>query len=269
MKTSRFVVVALVLLFAVLAAVFFWPRGQAPEPLPPPPVAAPAPQPVPTPPAVHYPVPEAPPAPVAEAEPPVPDLADSDSYLQQLWPRLFDNAKLTALFIDQDFIRRLVLTVDNLTARTLPRQRLPLQPPGGHFRVTQTPRGPVIGTGNARRYAAYVALAEAVPTARLVDVYRRLYPLLQQAYREMGYPDGHFNDRLVAVLDHLLAAPEPEGPVLLEAHIRRYRYADPTLEALSAGQKILVRMGLKNERRVKSRLRALREALTHLEPAPR
>ena len=38
-------------------------------------------------------------------------------------------------------------------------------------------------------------------------------------------------------------------------------YADPDLEELSAGQKILVRVGLDNELRLKAKLREIRKAL--------
>jgi len=41
-----------------------------------------------------------------------------------------------------------------------------------------------------------------------------------------------------------------------------YEYADPSLEARSAGQKILIRMGPVNESRVKTKLREIRRALT-------
>jgi len=38
----------------------------------------------------------------------------------------------------------------------------------------------------------------------------------------------------------------------------RYEFADPQLQSLSSGQKIMVRVGLENERRLKVRLKALR-----------
>jgi len=40
-------------------------------------------------------------------------------------------------------------------------------------------------------------LAEKVDAKAFMAVYTRFYPLLQQAYRELGYPKGYFNDRLV------------------------------------------------------------------------
>jgi len=41
-----------------------------------------------------------------------------------------------------------------------------------------------------------------------------------------------------------------------------YEFADPALENLSAGQKIVVRMGPENGKRVKDKLRAIRRELT-------
>ena len=84
--------------------------------------------------------------------------------------------------------------------------------------------------------------------------------------------DRYFNDRLVEVIDLLLATPEPaepprlrltevKGPIAPERPWVRYEFADPRLQSLAAGQKILVRMGLANERRVKAWLTAFRAEL--------
>jgi hypothetical protein len=96
--------------------------------------------------------------------------------------------------------------------------------------------------------------------------------VLQGAYQELGFPNGYFNDRLVAVIDLLLAAPQTEYPIRVQlmevkgpiASLRpwvRYEFADPALESLSAGQKMLVRMGPVNQRRLKAKLAELRDEL--------
>ena len=80
------------------------------------------------------------------------------------------------------------------------------------------------------------------------------------------------NDRLVAVLDQLLQAPEPAGPLPVKLtpvntdvpNLRpwvRYEFVDPALEALPSGQKILLRMGPANEARAKALIRELRKRL--------
>jgi hypothetical protein len=100
----------------------------------------------------------------------------------------------------------------------------------------------------------------------------RLYPLFQQAYAELGHGNRHFNDRLVEVIDHLLAAAELEGPVpLVRPEVREpipaqegrvlWSYADPRLEAMSAGHKMMVRVGRENEARLKAKLRDVRRQI--------
>ena len=63
------------------------------------------------------------------------------------------------------------------------------------------------------------------------------------------------------MIDHLLQTPDVTPPVKLVQPSVTYKYADPKLESLSAGQKLLIRMGPQNESAVKAKLRELREAL--------
>ncbi len=143
----------------------------------------------------------------------------------------------------------------------------PVQPAPGRFTVQGEAQSQQIAPDNAARYSAVVQWVESVDLQRAVALYARLYPLFQQAYEELGYPGRYFNDRVVAVIDHLLAAPEPAAPVRVQlTEVKgewssarpwvRYEFADPQLQALSSGQKIMVRVGLENERRLKVRLKA-------------
>jgi hypothetical protein len=143
---------------------------------------------------------------------------------------------------------------------------LPVRGPGGAFIVDGAADGLALGAANADRYSAHLRLAESVPMDRLAAAYLRLYPLLQQAYRELGYPQGHFNDRLVEVIDHLLATPAVEEPIALVQPKVLYQFADPALESRSAGQKLLLRMGAGNAARVKKTLLEFRRAITAAPP---
>ena len=158
-------------------------------------------------------------------------------------------------------IRHIVATVDNLPRKTIAIAILPVKPAGGPFVTGTDAGGMLIASDNAARYAAYVSAAEAIDAERLAGFYVRLYPLFQQAYVELGYPNGYFNDRLIGVIDHLLAAPEPKAPVYLAQPRVVFEFTDPQLESLSAGQKILVRVGADNEMRIKAKLRELRKLL--------
>jgi hypothetical protein len=88
--------------------------------------------------------------------------------------------------------------------------------------------------------------------------------LFQSAYTELGYPDAYFNDRLVEVIDHLLETPEPAGPVALVRPHVLYEYANPDLESLSSGQKLMLRMGNEHMVRIKKMLGELRQLITDI-----
>jgi hypothetical protein len=125
----------------------------------------------------------------------------------------------------------------------------------------------VLSPRNAARYHGYVRAAELVPSDQLVALYARFYPLFQEQYENLGYPGKHFNDRVVEVIDHLLATPDAPEPLRLVQPEVLYEYADPKLESLSAGQKMLLRVGKGNRDKLKAKLRQLREAVTHLNTA--
>ena len=209
-------------------------------------------------PAIRYPLPDIASAPAAGP-------ADAEHVLAEV----FGAKPVRTLFQLQDFPRRFVATVDNLGRSQAPSGLWPVNPAGGRFIVDRRGETLVLGADNAQRYTPYVLLLENVDMTALAAAYTRLYPLLQQAYEELGYPRRYFNDRLVQVIDQLLATPVPEAP--LKMHLPTiaaaeqpqrpwvlYEFDDPALQSLSAGQRLLLRMGPVNERRVKARLAEFR-----------
>ena len=199
----------------------------------------------------------------------LPALAAADNYVAQAITELLGQRQVASFLQIDGLVRRVVATVDNLARAHAPVGIWPVQPAPGRFTVQGEAQGQQIAPDNAARYSAVVQWVESVDLQRAVALYARLYPLFQQAYEELGYPGRYFNDRVVAVIDHLLAAPEPAAPVRVQlTEVKgewssarpwvRYEFADPQLQALSSGQKIMVRVGLVNERRLKARLKALR-----------
>jgi hypothetical protein len=142
----------------------------------------------------------------------------------------------------------------------------PVKPVSGLLIVTSTRDGKVIAPENSARYAPYVRWMESVDAKKLAAVYVRFYPLFQDAYKDLGYPKGYFNDRLIVVIDHLLATPEVSGAIRLEQPKVLYEFADPSLKATSSGQQILLRMGHDNALKVKAKLRELRREITRQNP---
>lgn len=198
----------------------------------------------------------------------LPTLERSDGeFLDELKPLLPGDA--LAQLDAQGLIRRIVVAVDNLPGGRLPMKQRPVKAVGGQFLVEGEDDTLTLSPSNYARYEPLIALAEQVDADALAALYRRYYPLFQQAWQELGYPDAYFNDRLVAVIDHLLAAEPVEEPVRLVRPNVLYRYADPALEALSPGRKILVRMGPENAERTKAVLRKWRAAILSQEAGKR
>jgi hypothetical protein len=169
-------------------------------------------------------------------------------------------------FYLQDIIHRVVATIDNLPRDDVPLGLMPVKPVPGLFVTTGTGENLALSPRNDARYRPYVRLAEAVPTQPLVAVYRRFYPLFQEQYERLGYPGKYFNDRLVEVIDHLFETPDLQQPALLRQPRVLYEFADPKLQRLSAGQKILLRMGRENALRVKAKLQEIRQAVVAKPP---
>lgn len=179
--------------------------------------------------------------------------------------RLLGRDKFDKLFIMESIIYHFVVTIDNLTERTTPNKYRFIKPPKGRFNVRLDSDGnKLLDEYNYRRYTPYIQFAESVDIKKIASIYDRYYTLFQHAYEDLGYPNKYFNDRLVEVIDHLLGAPDFQGRIKLKRPSIYYKFADPEMEARSAGQKILIRIGHNNAMRVKAMLGELRQELTTL-----
>jgi hypothetical protein len=143
-----------------------------------------------------------------------------------------------------------------------------VQPAEGDFIAAREDDRILLSEANYGRYDRIVSALDATSADRLASVYFRYYPLFQQAYVELGYPSGYFNDRLVEVIDHLLATPDVEGAIELRQPSVYYTFADPDLEALSAGQKLLLRVGPEHRATIKKKLREFRAQIAGRTPGP-
>ena len=193
---------------------------------------------------------------------PLPPLSDSDKLVQDSLAGLAGRDSLEAFLNTTGLVRRVVATVDNLPRKKAPEKMWPVKPTAGRFATTPKDGEVFLDPDNYRRYEPFLALMEAVDTRKLVVLYIRFYPLFQQAYEELGYSKRYFNDRLIEAIDDLLATPEVKGPIKLARPWIMYEYANAGLEASSAGQKILIRMGSENAARVKGKLREIRQQVT-------
>lgn len=208
-------------------------------------------------------------APAAASSAPLPALNDDHAILDAI-SALPSGKDLATLLRPRDLIAHLVATIDALPGRTLGDSVYPVHRPKGDFLVQTQDGTTTIDPANAARYAPYMRVVEAVPTQALVGWYVHDYPLFQKAYQQLGYPHGYFNDRLIVVIDDLLATPDrATPPTLVEGKSGNWDYADPSLQSLSIGQRMLLRTGAADEAAIKAKLRAIRADLAGQSLPPR
>lgn len=188
---------------------------------------------------------------------PLPPLDESDPGFTDALVEMMGVDPIDVFLVQDQVISRTVAMIDSLTSRQVPAQINPVKPADDTFIVETQGDQVVMSAQNFARYDAHVALIQNVDTKTLMKVYRRHYPLFQQAWSQNG-GEGAFRTRLIEVIDQLLDTPDVPGPVYLVKPEAVYLFAEPELEAMTAGQKILVRMGSVNASVVKEKLSEIR-----------
>lgn len=252
------VVAAVVVAAGSGVAYYFHSRNAVPDSVP---AAAPPAPSEPTEPPIEHPVPRS----SSQSSGPLPALSDSDPAMKDALAGVLGSDGMQYL-VPESLVRHLVVTIDNLARQKVPVSKRPTAAVSGSFLAQGDELHATIDPANFARYDSMVGVVRKLDMKQVADVYLRFYPLFQSSYRDLGYPNGYFNDRLVQVIDSLLATPQPAGPVELTRPNVMYTFADPTLEALPAGQKLLLRMGPNNEAAVKAKLKELRAIVVATAP---
>ena len=244
-----------------VGAIYYFDQRRQPEAPPEKPaVARPAEPVLPEEPAIKHPL-AAP-----ETQEALPQLDESDASMQNALTGLIGSQAVEQFVISKDLVRHIVVSVDNLSEEKVTERIRPMKPIPGAFVVEGSEEVFTLDPANFERYKPLVKLIGTMDTRQLVATYTRYYPLFQEAYESLGHPPEYFNDRLVQVIDHLLATPDIQGPIALARPGVLYEFADPQLESRSAGQKALIRMGSDNAAIVKEKLRVLRAAIVTQQP---
>lgn len=261
----RILWIAVAVVVIGLAAVFYPRRATDLPPVPvdlpePPAAAGPADGPA-APPVEPEPAPAFVEEEAADAPSPLPALDKSDAAARAALAEVAGEALVERYLVSDALVRRLVATVDNLPREALWIKARAVPPIEGRFIAEGPEDGLVISPANHARYTPLVRLVGALDAAALAAAYQRHYPLLQEAYEELGYPGRQFHNRALEVIDHLLETPRVDGPIRLAQPHVLYTFADPSLEALSPGQKVLLRIGPDNAGIIRAKLIELRAAL--------
>lgn len=184
-------------------------------------------------------------------------LQQSDEIIRPLIKELSSRPEIVKWLINENLIIRFVSVVDRISRGDSPREHVLFMAPESRFSVRQKDGHYVVDPASYRRYDPLVEVFASLDTAGCVELYTQLAPLFREAYRQLGYPEGNFEDALRKSIIHLLQTPLVRGDLYLQERVVSYEYTDPMLEGLSAAQKHLLRMGPDNVQRIHNKLREM------------
>lgn len=192
---------------------------------------------------------------------PLPKLSESDEFVNLKTIEMADGMKIEPLMVEKDLVRHFVVFVDNLAQGELARKVSPLKAPNRVFTVSEITNKTYLNPDSYHRYDLYADFVSNLNEEQLTKTYKELTPLLSQAFEELGYGDMDFNDRMVEAINIMLDAPIIDSPIELDGVSVNYQFVDPQLESLPNAQKLLIRMGPENSKKVKAALRKLKKNL--------
>jgi hypothetical protein len=211
------------------------------------------------------------PAPVVANAPPVlgapgetvtiPPLDASDSVVRTLVQALSESPAVMAWLPTNGLIRNFTVVVSNIAEGATPAKHLTSLRPASAFRVVERGGDTYV---DPRSYDRYTRIADAVASidpAAAARLYGTLKPRIEEANRELGVQNASFDRTLTRAIVALLETPIVDSPPRLKPKGIGYGYADDRLEQLTAAQRQLLRMGPRNERVIKARLREIALAL--------
>jgi len=193
----------------------------------------------------------------------LPALDQSDPLVRDLVRMISSHPTVAAWLATDGLIRNFATVVVNVADGKTPANHLRALRPSSPFRTLGSAGAMSIDPGSYRRYDTIAAAVASLDPAGSARLYATLKPRIEEAHRDLGFPDTPFDRTLERAIVSLLATPVIDGSIQVEPQPRGivYGFANPRLEALTAAQKQLLRTGPGNVRAIQSALRAIALAL--------
>lgn len=188
----------------------------------------------------------------------IPDLESSDEYLKDLATKKKEwQLELPA----RDLIRNAVTAIERISRNQNPNGQLGFLQPDTSFQVTAQDDRFFLTQENYARYDELISSLKAVDFKYAALVYRHIFPVMLEAYNELGNGDQAFPQKLAKVFTNVLNFEYPEGPLELAGKDGSYIFVDESLEAASPLEKALLRMGPEHTKTLQEKIREFKAAL--------
>lgn len=187
----------------------------------------------------------------------LPELGQTDPIVRQLVGGLSSHPKVAAWLTTDQLIRNFATVVVNIANGRSPSRQLGTVRPTGEFVAREEGEMAHIDPQSYRRYDEYADAIGALDAQGTARLYSTLKPRIQDAYRELGYPEGDFDQAMERAMIEILNTPIVEGEIGLVPKSVSWEFADPKLQSLSSAQRQFLRMGPRNMKIVKGKIREI------------
>ncbi|MEX2526259.1 MAG: DUF3014 domain-containing protein [Gemmatimonadota bacterium] len=193
----------------------------------------------------------------------LPEVAESDAFLRDLLRGLSNHPRVATWLVPDELVHRFVRAVVAVSAGASPLEPLDFMIPEDSFAVATAMDRTVISPDAYSRYDTPLAALRSVDPQAAARLYAQLLPLLSEAHRELGFPEGTFDQTFSTALEEILRVSVPAGavPVVPSEVGVGYAFGDSRLEALSPAAKHLMRLGPRNARALQEWVSELGQAI--------
>lgn len=184
-------------------------------------------------------------------------LAESDEWVRKKVLELSAQPRWQEWLMNKNLIRRITAAVVNIAEGESPRKHFGFL--GSHvpFSALKKDEKLYLDPSSYGRYEFLANVLASLDAAKTTGLFKEFNLFFQEAYRELGYPQGDFQVVLIQAMKELLKVPVVEGEILLKEAVASYWMADDALEDLSDAQKHLLRMGPQNTRKIQKKLQEM------------
>src|SRR5262245_47801130 len=190
----------------------------------------------------------------------LPPLDQSDAIVRTLVQRLSSHPAVAAWLTTDGLIRNLTVSIANVAEGETPAKHLRPLRPKGTFAARRSSGALWVDPASYARYDGIAAAVEALDARGVARFYATVKPRLDDAYRDLGTGDD-FDRTTERAIIMLLKTPTVDENVQLRESKLMYDYANPSLQGLTKAQRQFLRMGPRNMRIVKAKLREVAKYL--------
>jgi len=191
----------------------------------------------------------------------LPPLDQMDAFLRPLLQALSTRPELAKWLATDDLLRQLAMALGQADAGASPARDFKVVAPSGKFAVMRRGGRQFIDPAGYKRYDGLVETVTSIDASKVASIYKTIRPRLNEAYQTTGNPGSNVDAAVIKTLDILIDTPDVKDPVEVIDSGIGYAYANDDLESLLPTQKQLLRMGPENLDRLRTWLKALRDAL--------